>query len=217
MIARVGAIVWLTVVWCAVMESFTAGTIVAGVLVATALTLVFPSRRGPIARIRLYPWSFLVMNAVFFVELVRANLQVSWAVISPERAGLRRGIVAVPLVESSDLVLNLLANAVSLTPGTLILEVRRDPMVLYIHVLQLRAESDVHRSVLGMQRRIVAAFGPRSALPEIDDRLAALGGTPRTPGPIDSLRSVEPTRSPASPASTGSGGEVDDTRPEEDP
>lgn len=185
MIVRIGAVVWLTVVWCAVMESVGLGTIVAGALVASVLVLLFPSRSGPIGRVRVRPWAFVVMNVVLLVDLVRANLQVAWAVIAPERAGLRRGIVAVPLPESSELVLDLLLNAVSLTPGTLILEVRRDPVVLYIHVLQLRREADVHRAVLTIQRRMVAGLGPRSALEEIDRRLAALppdGGT--MPQPI---------------------------------
>jgi multicomponent Na+:H+ antiporter subunit E len=176
--ARVGAVVWLTIVWCAVMESRSAGTIVAGALVATSLVLLFPSRPDALAGTRLHPWAFLVMNATLFVALVRANVQVAWAVIAPERAGLRRGIVAVPLVESSDLVLDLLITAVSLTPGTLILEVRRRPLVLYIHVLQLRTEAAIHREVLTTQRRMVAALGPRAVLPAIDAALAALDRLP---------------------------------------
>jgi multicomponent Na+:H+ antiporter subunit E len=187
-VARVGAVVWLTVVWCAVMESRSLGTIVAGVLVAAALVLLFPSRPGGLDRTRLHPWPFVVMNATLFVDLVRANLEVAWAVVAPQRAGLRRGIVAVPLVESSDLVLSLLVNAVSLTPGSLILEVRHRPLVLYIHVLQLRTEADVHRQVLTTQRRMVAALGPRTVLPEIDAALAALAtGAPR-PGGTASTR-----------------------------
>ena len=188
MIVRVGAVVWLTVVWCAVMESVELGTVVAGALVASALVLLFPSRSAPLGRVRVQPLSFLVMNAVLFVDLVRANLQVAWAVIAPERAGLRRGIVAVPLPESSELVLDFLLNAVSLTPGTLILEVRREPTVLYIHVLQLRSEPDVHRAVLTIQRRMVAALGPRSALEEIDRRLAEL--------PPDRGTMPQPVRAP---------------------
>ena len=172
--ARLGAVVWLTLVWCVVMESFRLGTIVAGILVGSVLTLLFPSRAGTLSGTRFRPIAFVVMNAWLFWGLLKANVQVAWAVISPTRAGLRRGIVAVPLVPSTELVLNLLLNAVSLTPGTLILEVRRDPLVLYIHVLQLRSEAAVHLEVLQMQRRIVAALGPHEVLGAIDARSAAV-------------------------------------------
>lgn len=186
-VARILAVVWLTVVWCAVMESASLGTIVAGALVGAILVLVFPTRDGSLAGTRVHPVALIAMNASLFWELVRANVLVAWAVISPTRAGLRRGIVAVPLIPSSDLVLHLILNAVSLTPGTLILEVRHEPLVLYIHVLQLRSEADVHLNALRIQRRIVAALGPRSTLPAIDERLAILTHVACTGAPIPDL------------------------------
>ena len=219
MISRIAAVVWLTVVWCAVMESASVGTIVAGALVGASLSLLFPTRKDTFARTRLYPWAFLVTNVKLFIELIRANLYVAWAVIAPSRAGLRRGIVAVPLVRSSELVLNLVLNAVSLTPGTLILEVRRDPLILYIHVLQMKTEAQIHLEVLEIERLLVLALGPRAVLPEIDERLAVVRATlpagvdippmPRErataqdgrPGPA-----VQPTEPGASTGSGESGG-----------
>jgi len=186
-LARAGAVVWLTVVWCAVMESVSVGTIVAGALVGAALTLLFPSREENLTDTRFRPIALVTMNAYLFWQLVRANLQVAWAVIAPTRAGLRRGILAVPLVPSSELVLNLLMNAVSLTPGTLILEVRREPLILYIHVLQLRSEADLHIEVLSMERRIVAALGRRSDLAAIERRIAALRAAEAAGAPIPDL------------------------------
>jgi multicomponent Na+:H+ antiporter subunit E len=171
---RGGTILWLTVAWCAVMEPLRVGTVALGLAVAVALTLLFPARRDGLSGVRFRPWAFLVMNARFFVELVRANLQVAWAVIAPRRAGLRRGIVAVPLVPSTNLVVGLVANAVSLTPGTLILDVDREPAVLYIHVLRLRTEAELHRHVIALQRSIVRALGDLATLAAVDARLAAL-------------------------------------------
>lgn len=185
--ARLGAVVWLTIVWCVVMESYRLGTIVAGVLVASVLTLLFPSRSGTLSGTRFRPLAFVAMNASLFWELLKANVQVAWAVISPSRAGLRRGIVAVPIVPSTELVLNLLLNAVSLTPGTLILEVRREPLVLYIHVLQLRTEAAVHLEVLQMQRRIVAALGPRAVLDAIDARATVVRAAADRGAPVPPL------------------------------
>lgn len=184
---RAGAVVWLAVVWCAIMESVQPGTVAAGLAVAVALTLLFPSRGARLTGIRFHPWAFVVMNASFLVALVRANLQVAWAVIAPRRAGLRRGIVAVPLVPSNGLVTSLLVNAVSLTPGTLIVDVDREPAVLYIHALQLRTEAELHREVIALQRSIVRALGDRALLAAVDARLAALDAALATGGPVPPL------------------------------
>lgn len=190
--AKLGAVVWLTIVWCAVMESVRLGTIAAGIAVGAGLTLLFPTREGTLAGTRFRPLPFLVMNASLFWALIRANLQVAWAVISPTRAGLRRGIVAVPLVPSNELVLDLLLNAVSLTPGTLILEVSREPLVIYIHALQLRSEADLHLQVLGMQRRIAAALGPSDSLAAIDARVAAVRDADERGAPVPALTPEDP-------------------------
>lgn len=187
-LGRAGAVLWLTLVWCAIMESLRPGTVVAGLVVGVALTLLFPTRReGMPGGVRFRPWAFVVMNASFFAALVRANLQVAWAVIAPRRAGLRRGIVAVPLVPSTDLVVSLLMNAVSLTPGTLILDVDREPAVLYIHVLQLHTEAELHREVIFLQRAIVRALGDRATLAAVDARLAALDDAIAAGGPVPPL------------------------------
>ena len=186
-VARIGAVVWLTIVWCAVMESISLGTVVAGAVVAIALTLLFPSRSGTLSGVRFRPLAFLAMNLGLFGDLVRANIQVAWAVIAPRRAGLRPGIVLVPLVPCTELVLQLLLNAVSLTPGTLIVEVRREPLVLAIHVLQLHTEAGVHLEVLRVQRRIVAALGPRATLDAVDARIEALRAVAEHGGPVPDL------------------------------
>jgi multicomponent Na+:H+ antiporter subunit E len=189
---RLLAVIWLTIVWCAVIGSMSVGSIVAGAAVGTALVFAFPTPEGALAGTRVRPWALVAMNAHLFVQLVRANLQVAWAVISPSRAGLRRAIVAVPLVPSTDLVLHLLLNAVSLTPGTLILEVRREPAVLYIHLLQFRSEAAIHLEVLRTQRLFVAALGPADALRAIDDRIAVLTDIERADTPMSDLPEEAP-------------------------
>jgi multicomponent Na+:H+ antiporter subunit E len=72
--------------------------------------------------------------------------------------------VAVPVVGTSDQLLTLLADAVSLTPGTLALEVDRPGAVLYVHVLDLGGADGgvegVRRSIIRLERLILQALGP---------------------------------------------------------
>lgn len=70
----------------------------------------------------------------FLVEVVRANLRVAYEVATP---GFRMqpAIMAVHTRARGPVELVLLANAVSLTPGTLTLEVDEQRRVLYVHTL----------------------------------------------------------------------------------
>jgi multicomponent Na+:H+ antiporter subunit E len=65
-------------------------------------------------------------------ELVLSSLRIAWDVVTP-RAYRRPGIVAVPLDAESDLEIAVVANLITLTPGTLSLEVREHPRTLYVH------------------------------------------------------------------------------------
>ena len=79
------------------------------------------------------------------------------------------GIVAVPLRGCSDAVATLIADAISLTPGTLTLEVRRDPLTLYVHALDTRDVEQVQRDVRTLEVLAVRAFGDDAALAGLAD------------------------------------------------
>ena len=81
--------------------------------------------------------------ALFFArELLLANLRVAWLVLRP-RGRLRPAIVALPLDVQSDLAIQLLAATITLTPGTLSLDVASDRRTLYVHVVDLGPGGDV--------------------------------------------------------------------------
>lgn len=72
----------------------------------------------------------------FFSELLKANLQVAFDVSTPHYF-MRPAIIAVPLDAESDLEITLLANFITLTPGTLSLDVSKDRKTLYVHAMYL--------------------------------------------------------------------------------
>jgi multicomponent Na+:H+ antiporter subunit E len=96
---------------------------------------------------------------LFFVkELVVANLKVAAAVVAP--AGrLRPAIVAVPLGLDRDAEIALLANLISLTPGTLSLHVSPDRRTLYVHAMATESPDALRREIReGFERRILEVF-----------------------------------------------------------
>ena len=81
-------------------------------------------------------------------------------VLVTPRSRINQGIVAVPITGVSDVVITGVANAISLTPGTLTLEVRRDPPTLYVHVLHLRSVEDTRREILYLELLLLRALAP---------------------------------------------------------
>ena len=94
----------------------------------------------------------------FLKELVVATLKVAAAVIAP--AGrLRPAIVAVPLGLDRDCEIALLANLISLTPGTLSLHVSPDRRTLYVHAMATESPDALRREIReGFERRILEVF-----------------------------------------------------------
>ena len=91
----------------------------------------------------------------FLYQLLKANAQVAYDVITPKYF-FRPGIVRYPLSAKSDFEINLLSTLVSLTPGTLIIDVSEDKKTLYIHAMYLKtAEAFVNELKTGIERRML--------------------------------------------------------------
>lgn len=98
-----------------------------------------------------------VINFVFFFlyELLLANLEVAYDLITPSYY-MKPGIVKYELTARTDMEITLLSNFISLTPGTLILDVSDDKRVLYIHVMYVKnKERFIKRIRGGFERRLL--------------------------------------------------------------
>ena len=124
---------WLTLVWVGLWGSVTAANVLGGLAVAVVLLVLL--RPGPTdARAVVAPPALLRFSVRFFVDLLVSSLQVVRLVLRP-RIALRQGVVSVHVPDASDLLLTLLADAISLTPGTLTIDVDRRSSTLYVHSL----------------------------------------------------------------------------------
>jgi len=92
----------------------------------------------------------------FIYELVKANIQVAYDVITPTLY-MKPGIVSVPLDAETDIEITLLANLISLTPGTLCLDVSSDKRILYVHAMYIRdKEAFIHSIKNGFEKRLLS-------------------------------------------------------------
>lgn len=98
----------------------------------------------------------VIMLICYFVkELFISNFRVMWDVITPKHIS-RPGIIGVPLDAKTDLEIMLVANLISLTPGTLSLDVSEDKTMLYVHVMFLDDVEEARRTIKeGLERRVL--------------------------------------------------------------
>jgi multicomponent Na+:H+ antiporter subunit E len=92
--------------------------------------------------------------AFFLWELIQANLRVAHDVLTP-RHHMRPGVIAIPLDAHTDVEITLLANLITLTPGTLSLDVSADRRVLYVHIMYVDDIEQARRDLkAGFERRV---------------------------------------------------------------
>jgi len=93
---------------------------------------------------------------VYFLYLIiKANLQVAYDVMTPKYF-MKPGVVRYPLNAKTEFEINLLSTMISLTPGTLILDISEDKKTMYIHVMYLEdAETFVKQTKTGLERRLL--------------------------------------------------------------
>lgn len=93
----------------------------------------------------------------FLKELVQANLRVGFDILTPPWH-MQPGVIAMPLKARTEMEITMFANLISLTPGTLSLDVSDDRKVLYIHAMFLDDEEELRRNLKEMEHRALELF-----------------------------------------------------------
>jgi multicomponent Na+:H+ antiporter subunit E len=158
---RAVRVLWLVAVWLALWNDVSVANVASGLLVAVAVMAAFRSWHA--GRVIVRPLAAAHFAAFFAYKLVESTVVVAKAVMAPAHR-VHTGIVAVPLQGCSDALVTLIADAITLTPGTLTLEVRRDPLTLYVHALDVRDVEAVRADVRKLEVLAVRAFGDDEAL-----------------------------------------------------
>ena len=163
-------LVWLVLVWNLLWGTWSWANLISGTVVALAVTWLLPL--PPVTGgAGFHPVAVLRYLARFVRDLVTSSAQVAWDALRPR--GLRHGaIISVRLRTDSDLLLTIIAESVTLVPGSIVIDLDREAKELILHVLHVDDMADVERrraSVLAEESRVVRAFGS-------DRDIAALAG-----------------------------------------
>jgi len=116
-----------------IMEQLNLGGILAGFVIGYAALWITRPMFGPTGYF-LRVVRILRLAGTFIWELVVSNFRVLWDVVTPRHFS-RPAVIGVPLDARSDIEIMLVANMISLTPGTLSLDVSEDRSLLYVHVM----------------------------------------------------------------------------------
>lgn len=163
-IATVGYTGALVAVWLGLWGSVSWANLASGVAVAIGVTLLVnrsESHRWETTR----PLATAYLVVWFAWKLVEASALVTWDILTP-RDRARQGVIEVQLRTHSDRVSTFVANMISLTPGSLTLEVEHDEQRLFVHVLQLHDRDEVVAGIHRLEDLVIAAFGPTAELSE---------------------------------------------------
>ncbi len=145
----------LTLSWAAINGAFSPANLVVGFVLSYVLLAVL-QRAGLTSASYVYHVPRVLSFIVFFVwELYLANVRVAQEVLRP-RLRIKPGVVAVPLTAETDLEITLLSCLITLTPGTLALDVSDDRTTLFVHTLDV-GDADAFRRAIkdGFERRIL--------------------------------------------------------------
>lgn len=151
-------LVVLVLVWMALWGSASLIIILLGLGISALILLLFPLPTM-VFRFGLHPWRALVLVLKFLWDVVVASVQVGWLAIRPRLP--KSEVTTVRLAGDSDLIEALTALAVSLVPGSLIVDADAQTRTLTIHVLdgQRKTMESFGARVLDQERRIRLALG----------------------------------------------------------
>jgi multicomponent Na+:H+ antiporter subunit E len=149
----------LALIWATITGNFTALNLILGASVGAVTALLLRNWLArPLALRRLRRITSLAV--LFLWELIVSAVRVASIVVRPNlKASLRPAIVAFPLTVKSDADITLLANLITLTPGTLSVDVADDRSVLYVHVLDLVSRDQLIAEIAGgFERKVQEVF-----------------------------------------------------------
>ena len=134
-------VVYILLTWVPNIQELIVGAVI-GIAIAFMFTKVLSFEPKKFLNIKRY-FYFIYYIPVFLYYLVKANIDVAYRVIHPKMP-INPGIVKVKTNLKSDAAITALANSITLTPGTLSVDVTDDGY-MYIHWIDVK-EKEIEKA-----------------------------------------------------------------------
>ena len=136
---------WLTlfIIWLIANATLASETVIAGLVVSGVIALAFAAFARVYSVIRWSPlvvYYYLIYLSLFFIELIKANIKVMRLVFSP-RIDIQPGILEIKTELKSPIGRLALANTITLTPGTLVVDIKDDS--LFVHCINVSTTDQI--------------------------------------------------------------------------
>ncbi|MFK8023436.1 MAG: Na+/H+ antiporter subunit E [Ilumatobacter sp.] len=170
-------LLWLTTLWVLLWGDISWANVLGGLLVAVAVLLFAQSDAAGLRPTHFRPWWAARYVTTVIWQLLTANIRLAVEILTPGD-GTSTGVIAVPIRGGSDAVVNLLANSITLTPGTMTIDVKRHRFddelddrierdryeatagaTLYVHGMFMSDVEEVRHDVLRLEALALRAFG----------------------------------------------------------
>lgn len=128
---RLWIILFLTLIWCGFSNNFHITNLLLGLLFSSFINFLI--MRGRLNfKISLYHLIILCSYTVW--ELLKSSIQVAWDILTPSDKSQPK-LIKVPLYEHHPIAISMLSNLISLTPGTLAIDIKNENEALIVHIM----------------------------------------------------------------------------------
>lgn len=146
----------LTLLWAGLFGQFTLETLATGFVVSYGLLyFVMRGQAGHDSYFGKVP-RLLRFVGYYLWELVQSNAIIAYDVLTPVHY-MKPGVIGIPIDAKTNIEITVLANLITMTPGTLSLDVSEDRKTLYVHAMYIRDPEELRRSIKhNLERRVLA-------------------------------------------------------------
>lgn len=152
----------LAILWCFVNGDISVVNFMFGLVLGPVVIIPFKSLYNFEAevsfrdKIRRIPKQLKYL-AMLITEIIKANIMVAKIVLQP-RININPGIISVPIRAKTDAGITAIANTITLTPGTLTIDVADDRSALYVHVIDIDDREKIRASINNMEEYVLEAL-----------------------------------------------------------
>ncbi len=147
------AVVWMFLVGSLTLLTFLVGLFFAALAVVLTRRVLKPGTRESFPRVLRRVPAFLRYLAFFAKNVIVGNLDVAYRALHPDLP-VYPGILAVDIEGLSDLEVTMMANTITLTPGTLTLDFDLNRDRMFVHTINAREIEEVREGIQAIQRHV---------------------------------------------------------------